>query len=78
MKYRFITNFKEERLKYMYIAIKANEIKDYCFCKIAKSNLGKVLPGYYALYFGENVTEKEIELFYRALLFIQRQICHPQ
>ena len=70
MKYRFITNFKEERLTIIYAALKACDINDYCFCKIAKNKHGEVILGYFALYFKEHVTEKDEELFYRALLFI--------
>lgn len=74
MKYRFITNFKETELKNIYVAINANEIKDYCFCQTAKDKNGNILPGYYALYFSVNTTEKEIEMFYRALLFIDLHV----
>lgn len=74
MKYRFITNFKEEELQDVYVAIKANDITDYTFCKTAKDKHGNILPGYYALYFGENTTEKEVEMFYRALLFIDLHV----
>ncbi len=70
MKYRFITNFHETELRKIYIAIKANEITDYVFCRTAKNKQGEVLPGYFAVYFGVNVTAKEIVMFYRALLFI--------
>lgn len=66
MKYRFITNFKPEEMTAIYIGIKANDITDYVFCKTAKDRHGNIVQGYYALYFGENVTAKERELFWRS------------
>lgn len=65
---------KEEDITPILIAIKAVGITDYAFCKTALDSRGRTLPGYYALYFGKSVTEKETELYWRARVLVDGKL----
>lgn len=69
--YRWITNFRhtEEKLVLNYIALKAAHISDFIICDTARNNFGNIVPGYLALYFASDVSEKSRELFWDAYLF---------
>lgn len=72
--YRFITNFDISRLKNIRIAVMAANISDYKFCKTAVDVHGNILPNCYALYFGERVSGRDVELFYQAICIVEEKL----
>ena len=74
MAYRFITNFNKDRLINTKIALTAVGIIDYKFCTTAKNAFGEIMPEYYALYFGETVSPREVELYYQAIAITEEKL----
>lgn len=72
--YRFITNFKKDELKTMYITLQAAEIQGHIFVEKAYDAAGNLLEDMHALYFPVSASERDVELFWQASGIVCRMI----